>query len=91
MRLQKADLSSLADQWPSSIVARNQIEQFSGGALTSKYMANLDSQGEGPDGRIRIGRKVTYQVKCLIRWMEGRAVIIEKNRKRLNKSQDRRG
>lgn len=69
------DLSFLASKWPSAVVARESVSEFSGGVLTAKYMANLDSAGQGPDGAIRMGRKVVYPVTSLVLWMEGRAKL----------------
>jgi hypothetical protein len=66
------NLKHLADKWPSSIVARRRIRDFSGGILGERYLANLDSQGEGPP-KIHIGRQVAYPVDSLIEWMEKRA------------------
>ena len=71
--MKKIDLHILADKWPSAMVARDQVNNFSGGAVTAKYIANLDCKGEGPPGRIRIGRKVVYPVAELVAWLEGRA------------------
>jgi len=62
----------LCDRWDSSIVSRGQIEKFTGGAITSKHIANLDSLGEGPEGRMRVGRKVVYRVDKFIEWLESR-------------------
>ncbi len=66
------DLKHLADKWPSSIVARRCVGQFSGGILSEKYLANLDSAGKGPE-RLHIGRQVAYPVGALVEWMEKRA------------------
>ena len=65
------DLSILAVKWPSAIVARKDVKDFSGGILSEKYLANLDSLGEGPP-RCKIGRLVAYQVTDLISWMQAR-------------------
>lgn len=73
----KPDLSHLAKGWPSTIVARSEVDRFSGGVISVKYLANLDSAGKGPPGRIRVGRKVAYPVTGLISWLEERAEIIE--------------
>lgn len=74
MAKQKPDLSSMAAAWPSPLIARGEIERFTGGLISSKYLANLDSQqGKGPAGRIRIGRKVCYRVDALIEWLQNRA------------------
>jgi hypothetical protein len=67
------DLSHLKAEWPSSIVARTEIRDFTGGAVSEKHLANLDSLGQGPKGRIRLGRKIAYRVDSLISWLEGRA------------------
>lgn len=62
----------LKNKWPSMIVARSQVEKFSGGLLNPRTMANLDSVGEGPP-RGKCGRKVFYPVDTLITWLEERA------------------
>ncbi len=74
----RADLSELKKRWPSSIVARTEIRTFSGGTLSEKYMANMDSQGEGPAGRIKIGKKVAYYVDSLVDWLEKRSSTEDK-------------
>jgi hypothetical protein len=45
------DLSALAEKWPSAIVERQRLKEFSGGALNARTMANLDSKGQGIKGR----------------------------------------
>ncbi len=67
---------SMADRWPSTMVARTEIEKFSGGIMSEKYIANLDCQGRGPVGRIRCGRKVVYPVVELVKWLETRSSVI---------------
>lgn len=56
----------MAEKWPSSIVARTEVGRFSGGALNSKTMANLDCSGNGPKGAFKVGRRVVYPVESLI-------------------------
>ena len=66
----------MADKWPSALVARTEIAKFTGGMLSPKYMANLDSLGCGPAGRVRIGRKVGYKLyglSGLMTWMRERS------------------
>lgn len=69
----KPDLKGLSERWPSSMVSRTEIGRFTGGIISEKYLANLDSQGIGPLGRIRVGRKVAYPVESLIAWLEKRS------------------
>jgi hypothetical protein len=69
-------LSELASKWPSAWVARTEAKEFSGGLIGEKYLANLDSAGKGPSGRIRCGRKVAYPVNEFIKWLEARSEVI---------------
>jgi len=70
----------MADRWPSSVVARTEIERFTGGIIREKYIANLDSQGRGPAGRVRVGRKIAYPVAEVVKWLEGRSVAVEERK-----------
>jgi len=72
----KPDFSKLSEKWPSSLVARQEISKFSGGILTPHTIANHDSLGTGPAGRVTIGRKVAYPVDSLIAWLESRATRV---------------
>lgn len=58
-----------ARQWRSTIVARPQVEVFSGGAYTPSYLANQDSEGTGPEGAFMLGRKMVYPVESLTEWL----------------------
>lgn len=72
---------SLADKWPSTILARTDAEKFTGGLIKEKHLANLDSAGKGPAGRIRCGgRKVAYPVTEFIKWLEARSEMIPDRR-----------
>jgi hypothetical protein len=64
------NLSHLGKKWKSSIVARQQIREFTGGMLSPGTLANLDCKGLGPEGRIKIGKQVGYVVDQLIPWLE---------------------
>lgn len=66
----KNDFSHMARKWPSSIVGRQQIREFTGGMLSPGTLANLDCQGIGPDGKIRIGKKIGYVVAEFVPWLE---------------------
>ena len=62
----------MGDRWEAEVVARTEIGRFSGGMLSSKYLANLDSMGQGP-ARIACGRKVGYPVNELVAWLRARS------------------
>ena len=70
------DFSELAKAWPSPIVARSEVDKFSGYVLHPRTMANVDSNPdiEGPE-RIKLGRKVAYFTDSLIAWMNKRAIL----------------
>jgi len=72
----KDTFEQMAARWPSALVARTQVEAFTGGVYSEGYLANCDSKGMGPAGRIRIGRKVAYPVGELVAWLESRAEAI---------------
>ena len=74
--LKKPDLSILAASWPSPFIAREEVERFTGGAISKKYLSNLDSAGKGIPQRLRVGRKVLYRVTDLVSWLESRAEVI---------------
>ena len=63
----------MAEKWRTPFVARDRVAEFSGGILHPRTMANLDSNGKGPKGRIRVGRKVAYEVNELCKWLASRA------------------
>lgn len=69
-------IQELINKWPSPMVARTEIEVFSGGAMKEKYLANLDSAGLGPAGRFRVGRKVVYPTKNAAEWLALRSTVI---------------
>ena len=65
------NLDTLADSWPSPIVARSEVGTFSGGLLHPRTLANLDSLHEGP-GKIMIGNRACYSTQKLVAWMKRR-------------------
>jgi len=75
-KLHAPSFQLMADKWPSPFVARQEVERFTGGIVNPKYIANLDSQGLGPEGRIRVGRKIAYPVIEFIKWLEERSEVV---------------
>jgi hypothetical protein len=71
--MQNKTFQEMAAKWPSAIVSRTEIRNFTGGVLTERTIANLDSKGEGIEGRFRIGRKIVYPIDSIIRFLENRA------------------
>lgn len=63
----------MVDRWPSAIVARRDVEKFTGGMVKSKFLANQDSLGTGPDDRIEIAGRIGYPIESLIIWLRARS------------------
>jgi hypothetical protein len=72
---QPSEVQSLFDQlvaaWPSPLVPRSKVREFSGGLLHPRTLANLDSKGEGP-GKISFAGRVAYSREDLARWLVNR-------------------
>ena len=64
----------MVDRWPSAIVARQEIGKFSGGAISPRTVANLDSLGRGPE-KIQVGRKTCYRAIDLATWLIERGTL----------------
>jgi len=77
MKNSTAILTSMADRWPSEVVARREVGRFTGGGISPKTMANLDSLGEGPRDRYIMGRNVVYPVKSFVVWLQERTKRID--------------
>jgi hypothetical protein len=55
-----------AEKYPGAAFSREDLASFLG--ISVGYLANLDSQGKGPDGGYHSGRKKMYLKKPAIRW-----------------------
>jgi hypothetical protein len=77
----EAAVYSMTEKWSKPLVPRSLIGEFTCGLLSSRYMANLDSLGEGPDGAMRCGGKVFYQTEHLARWLVARTSLSPKRTK----------
>ncbi|MCF8082886.1 MAG: hypothetical protein K9M96_07310 [Deltaproteobacteria bacterium] len=62
----------MKESWPSAVLARTEVSRFTGGLISEKYLANLDSLGIGCPGRIRVGRRVAYPVEQFCEWLRSR-------------------
>lgn len=67
--MDKKLVQALIDKWPSAVVARTEIKQFTGGAISTGYLSNLDCKGEGIPGKFYVGKKVVYPVEEVAKWL----------------------
>ncbi len=58
------------------MIARKKVAEYFGGAVSSKTLANADSNGTGPKNRFKIGREVVYPTQSLVEWLDGRIKIL---------------
>ena len=56
-------------KWPSVVVARSAMKEFTGGGISPKTIANAEIEGKGPEGRFFIGRCVCYPVEEVVKWL----------------------
>jgi hypothetical protein len=55
------------------LILRTQLEQATGGILSRRHISNLDSQGRGIVGKIKIGKRtVAYPTDSLIDFLRNR-------------------
>jgi hypothetical protein len=54
------------------VVTRKEASKAIGELLSPKSFANLDSMGQGPSCRVKIGRKVGYPKESFIAWVVDR-------------------
>lgn len=62
------EFTMFADQLPP-FIARKEVSKLLGGAISPKTLANADSLGKGPEGRITCGKNIVYETKSLLKWM----------------------
>jgi len=68
----KVDFTDLAKELPP-LISRDHVGELLGGIISSKTLANYDSEGTGPK-RMRMGRKVVYLTEDLLEWLASRTV-----------------
>lgn len=71
----------LEESWPSPIVARRDVEAFSGGLLRRGTLANHDSKGTGPREKFDFREGAAYSKSSLLDWMFGRLIAKPNRRK----------
>jgi hypothetical protein len=67
------NFNGMVEKWPSTMVFRGQVKDFTGGVICAGTMANIDSdpEQEGPP-RVRFGRKIAYPLVPFVAWLNKR-------------------
>jgi len=57
------------------LITRKKLQELTGGLVSEKTLANLDSEGCGIQPRMRIGGKIAYPKDAAIAWLKSRCVV----------------
>lgn len=63
----------LKENWPTPIVRRSEIKEFTKGLYSPRTLENLENRRKGPSGKFRHGKHVAYHVDSVIEWLDSRA------------------
>lgn len=74
----QAILTELEKSLPP-VFARKEIGRLTGGLVAPHTLANADAKGNGPTGRILIGRHTAYNRGDFMVWLRGRIKPAMKN------------
>lgn len=62
-------LDNLRRDMPA-VCSREAIERFTGGLVRRRHLANLDSAGKGPLGKVRLGTRIIgYERQAFLLWL----------------------
>ncbi len=64
--------TAMASKMPETFPRKN-VEALTGGLISAKVMANLDSAGKGPKVKVQIGKHVNYCREDFIEWLKSRS------------------
>ena len=51
------------------VFTREEAARHMGGLLSAKTLNNIDYRGEGPEVRVRVGKKVGYERETFVQWL----------------------
>lgn len=66
----------MAADWSSEFIARKKVEEFTGGMITGKTVANFEADKDkvGPP-KIKLGRLSGYPKGPFVEWLKSRTVV----------------
>lgn len=70
-----AVIKAAAAKFEGTFICRDKVESFTGGALSARYLANLDSRNEGIPGAFKVGRRQCYPIEALVSWLISRLEV----------------
>ena len=67
-----SDILNAICQASPPIITRTEVQKITGGAISAKYLANLDSEQKGIQPRLKVGSKVAYPKEAVIEFLRKR-------------------
>ena len=62
-------VEEIISRCPAPVISRRMAAKLSGGLVGERHLANLDVIGEGPDEKIRLGRRAGYTAESFAHWL----------------------
>lgn len=69
------DLDKMAEEWPSILVARSEIGEFTNGLYKPRSMNTFDGAQKGIKRKIRINTKIAYLKSDVIEWLKNKIKV----------------
>ena len=69
------DLEELSNSWPSTLVARNEMEEFTRGLYKGRSFNTYDGAKIGIKRRIRLNTKIAYLKSDVIDWLKNKTRV----------------
>lgn len=69
------NLEELANSWPSILVARSEIGEFTRGLYKARSFNTFDGAKKGIKRKIRINSKIAYLKSDVIEWLKNRTRV----------------
>jgi hypothetical protein len=62
-------VESLVQRWPSALVSRDKLKEFSGGVISGRTAANYESLGKGCRAKLIVGKRACYPTEAVAEWL----------------------
>jgi hypothetical protein len=72
MTSQDTIFQALAQEWAGPFILRRDVPAATHGAISRKYLANLDSKGSGPASKFMLNGRIAYEKQDFFRWLAAR-------------------
>jgi len=67
-------LNNFAKECPP-LISRSEASRLTGGLISPRTLANLDSLGQGPKNKVRLGKKVAYERQAFLDFLAKRLEV----------------